>query len=150
MANNSYKWVQGGFTLIELMIVVAIIGVLAAIAIPAYQDYVIRAKVSEGITLTSGAKMAVSITFSSTGVLPSNNIDAGVSLASSIKGNNVSQVEVVNNGIVVVTYSGPAGSPLDGTTLALVPHTENAKVVRWTCGSATSTLEKRYRPVNCR
>ncbi len=83
---------QQGFTLIELMIVVAIIGILAAIAIPAYQDYTIRAQVSEGLSLAGGAKAAISEFTMDTGRFPSNNVTAGVSAATEITGKYVSDV----------------------------------------------------------
>ena len=97
---------QQGFTLIELMIVVAIIGILAAIAIPAYQDYTIRAQVSEGINLASGAKAAISEYFMDSGALPGSNGDAGLEAAANITGNYASNVAVGGNGVVTVTYSG--------------------------------------------
>ena len=97
---------QQGFTLIELMIVVAIIGILAAIAIPAYQDYTIRAQVSEGINLASGAKAAIAEYFMDKGALPLNNAEAGLEAAANITGNYASSVTVAA-GVVTVVYSGP-------------------------------------------
>ena len=85
---------QQGFTLIELMIVVAIIGILAAIAIPAYQDYTIRAQVSEGLNLSAGAKAAISEYFMDTGVLPTTNASAGLEASGNIRGNYVTSVAV--------------------------------------------------------
>jgi type IV pilus assembly protein PilA len=101
------KKVQQGFTLIELMIVVAIIGILAAIAIPAYQDYTIRAQVSEGINLASGAKAAIAEYFMDTGAMPSTNAAAGLENEANIRGNYVSEVLVQGAGVVQVTYDGP-------------------------------------------
>ena len=101
---------QQGFTLIELMIVVAIIGILAAIAIPAYQDYTIRAQVSEGLNLSGGAKAAVSRVLPRPGRFPySTNAVAGLDVATNIIGKYVSQVAVGNaNGVITATYSSTA------------------------------------------
>ncbi|HEX2139136.1 MAG TPA: pilin, partial [Woeseiaceae bacterium] len=105
------KKVQQGFTLIELMIVVAIIGILAAIAIPAYQDYTIRAQVSEGLNLASGAKVAVAEYYQNNGAWPSCNDlatcadNAGLPAATTITGNYVSQVAVGANGVITATFS---------------------------------------------
>jgi type IV pilus assembly protein PilA len=138
--------IQKGFTLIELMIVVAIIGILAAVAIPAYQDYTIRAKVTEGLSLASAAKTSVSEYFSSKSSLPTTNTDAGLAKATSITGNNVSGVQVGTSGVITVTYSG---NPIVGSTLFLTPKTAAGKV-QWSCTSSTATLEKKYRPSSCR
>src|SRR5210317_2144897 len=94
---------QQGFTLIELMIVVAIIGILAAIAIPAYQDYTIRAQVSEGLNLSGGAKAAVTEFYQDRGIMPTDNTEAGIAAFGEIQGNYVSQVQV-EDGIITVTY----------------------------------------------
>ena len=135
---------QQGFTLIELMIVVAIIGILAAVAIPAYQDYTIRAKVTEGLSLASAGKTAVSEYFSSNGTLPDTNTNAGLAQPDSIAGNSVDKVEV-SNGVIVVTFSGPTA--IKASTLQLTPQTAGGKVV-WDC--RTGTLEGKYRPSSCR
>ncbi|HFA8094786.1 TPA: pilin, partial [Neisseria gonorrhoeae] len=90
---------QKGFTLIELMIVIAIVGILAAVALPAYQDYTARAQVSEAILLAEGQKSAVAGYYLNHGKWPKNNDEAGVASASSIKGKYVQKVEV-NNGVV--------------------------------------------------
>jgi type IV pilus assembly protein PilA len=139
---------QQGFTLIELMIVVAIIGILAAIAIPAYQDYTIRAQVSEGINLASGAKAAIAEYFMDSGALPGSNGEAGLEAAANINGNYVQSVTVGANGVVTVDYSGPeVNAQILGQTLTLTP-TTNAGSVSWTC--ASGTLAPKHVPSACR
>ena len=137
--------VQQGFTLIELMIVVAIIGILAAVAIPAYQDYTVRAKVTEGLSLASAAKTAVSEFFATNGSLPTTNSAAGIAPALSINGNDVNSVTVSPTGSVVVQFSGNA--PLNLTTVVLSPDTTDGRVA-WDCTGGT--LDDRYRPSSCR
>jgi type IV pilus assembly protein PilA len=115
------------------MIVVAIIGILAAIAIPAYQDYTIRAQVSEGLNLSAGAKAAVSEYFMDRGVLPLNNAEAGIATqATQIQGNYVSQLNVAA-GVITVTYSNAAPQSanlaINGSTLTLTPNTANPGAV---------------------
>ena len=137
---------QQGFTLIELMIVVAIIGILAAVAIPAYQDYTVRAKVTEGLSLASGAKTSVAEFFSSEGTLPTSNAEAGMSQAASIRGNAVKQVLVTNAGAIQITFSGP---PIEDALLELVP-TDNGGQLTWECGGGATDLASKYRPSSCR
>lgn len=127
--------VQQGFTLIELMIVVAIIGILAAIAIPAYQDYTIRAQVSEGLNLAAGAKAAVTEFYQDRGNMPANNVGAGLSTAGQIVGNYVDQVTVAA-GLITVRYSNTlpqkANTAINNATLILSPIT-NAGSMDWNC-----------------
>ena len=140
---------QQGFTLIELMIVVAIIGILAAIAIPAYQDYTIRAQVSEGLNLAGGAKAAVSEYTMDRGVFPTNNDDAGLSAAGTITGKYVSQVAVAD-GVITVTYGNEAHSTLTSATLTLTPTTQ-AGSVEWDCdGSQGTVIADKHLPAACR
>ena len=139
------KQVQKGFTLIELMIVVAIIGILAAIAIPAYQDYTIRSQVSEGLTLAAAAKAAISESFAQTGNAPANRITAGLGATDTptdTNGNYVSQLKVTN-GVIEITYSSTApnraNTKINGSTLTLVPYTSIDGSVSWKCRAVGST-----------
>ena len=141
------KKMQKGFTLIELMIVIAIIGILAAIAIPAYQDYTIRSKVSEGLNLAGAAKLAISEYYDSLGTLPTNNTLAGIPASTSITGTYTSTVAVGAGGAVTITYNGNVGGTANGTFITLSP-TTNTGSVSWSC-TAGDTPDK-YRPANCR
>ena len=139
---------QQGFTLIELMIVVAIIGILAAIAIPAYQDYTIRAQVSEGLNLAGGAKAAVSEYTMDRGSWPDTNAIAGLSDAGDIQGKYVGQVEVVD-GLITVTYGNDAHTTINGANLMLSPVT-NAGSVEWICSSSDDSIADKHVPAACR
>jgi len=130
------KKVQQGFTLIELMIVVAIIGILAAIAIPAYQDYTIRSQVSEGLTLAAAAKAAVSESFSNRGVAPADRTAAGMTaLATDTSGKYVTQVAIAN-GTITITYGNDANAAIAAETLSLTPYESPDLSVVWRCGLA--------------
>ena len=137
--------VQQGFTLIELMIVVAIIGILAAVAIPAYQDYTVRSRVTEGLSLASAAKTSVSEYFSSNNAYPPTNASAGLPTAASINGNSVTSVAVVN-GLITITFNATI-PPAAGVTLTLSPTTA-AGAIKWNCTGGT--LLAKYRPSSCR
>ena len=142
------KKVQQGFTLIELMIVVAIIGILAAIAIPAYQDYTIRAQVSEGLSLSGAAKAAVTEYYQDRGTLPNTNTLAGLPASNTIAGDYVSDVAVGANGVITVTYSGAeAHALISGDTITLTPNT-TAGSVNWVCDS--TTIADNHVPAACR
>jgi type IV pilus assembly protein PilA len=138
---------QQGFTLIELMIVVAIIGILAAIAIPAYQDYTIRAQVSEGLNLSGGAKAAVTEYYQDRGVVPGDNTIAGLAAASSIRGKYVSQVSV-GTGVITVTYGLSAHALIGGSTLTMTPDTQYAGSVGWICAGVD--IVAKHLPAACR
>jgi type IV pilus assembly protein PilA len=138
---------QKGFTLIELMIVIAIIGILVAIAIPAYQDYIVRSKVSEGLNMAGAAKLAVAETYDSVGDFPDDNSAAGLPTSTSITGNYVSEIAVVSN-IVTVTYnSSVGGNPTANLTNMVLTATATAGSMKWVC---TGTMSNKYKPANCR
>ena len=133
---------QGGFTLIELMIVVAIIAILAAIAIPAYQDYTTRAKVSEGLGMAASAKSAVTEYYTSIGSFPDDNSTAG--LAGTISSNYVRNVQVSSGGIITVSMNG---TNLGASGNIVLTPSANSGSITWNC---TSTLDNKYVPANCR
>ena len=152
------KKVQQGFTLIELMIVVAIIGILAAIAIPAYQDYTIRAQVSEGLNLASGAKVAVAEYYQNHGTMPTCNTgcatDAGLAPGNTITGNYVNGVNVGANGVITATFSNAApftaNADINGASLTLTPGTGGGSV-DWTCaGLGALAANPQWLPSSCR
>ncbi len=160
------KQIQKGFTLIELMIVVAIIGILAAIAIPAYQDYTIRAQVTEGLNLASAVKAGVSETFANTGAWPADLTAAGGNAQVPPSGKYVASV-TVTTGTITITYGVQANQVITGLTVGLQPKISANNDVIWVCGyhtappgaldptsgaapPPTNTLPPKYLPQNCR
>lgn len=137
-----------GFTLIELMIVIAILGILLAIAIPAYSDYTVRARVSEGLNVATATKTGVSETRLSTGTFPTNNLTAGVSLT--ISSTYVTSVVVGDLGTILITYNNAAQKIPElgaGNTIILIPTFSNG-TVRWEC--STGGVVSKFRPARCR
>ncbi|WP_133127996.1 pilin [Legionella nagasakiensis] len=137
---------QQGFTLIELMIVVAIIGILAAVAIPAYQDYTLRARVTEGLNLAAAAKLAVAETAISNGALPANQAATGYPGLTAATP-NVTSITIAGDGTAAITITYAAAG-IAGNTLILTPTLQANGEVTWICTGGD--LNDRYRPANCR
>ncbi|MBH5891651.1 pilin [Neisseria meningitidis] len=156
---------QKGFTLIELMIVIAIVGILAAVALPAYQDYTARAQVSEAILLAEGQKSAVTEYYLNHGTWPSNNNSAGVASSSKIKGKYVKEVEVKNGVITATMLSTGVNKEIQGKKLSLWAKRQDGSV-KWFCGqpvtraaatdadvtaaNGTNKIDTKHLPSTCR
>ncbi|HGO7299039.1 TPA: pilin, partial [Neisseria meningitidis] len=132
---------QKGFTLIELMIVIAIVGILAAVALPAYQDYTARAQVSEAILLAEGQKSAVTEYYLNHGEWPANNSSAGVASSSEIKGKYVKEVEVKNGVVTATMLSSGVNKEIQGKKLSLWAKRQDGSV-KWFCGQPVKRANK--------
>lgn len=133
---------QKGLTLIELMIVIAILGILISIAVPAYRDNIVRARVAEGLNLAQTAKIAVAETAMVTHSLPDSQADTGYISPKSTT--NVKSITVGSKGVIIITYTEIAGNG----TITLIPTLQPSDELSWTCDGGT--LERRYRPSSCR
>ncbi|HEZ6574690.1 TPA: pilin [Neisseria meningitidis] len=158
---------QKGFTLIELMIVIAIVGILAAVALPAYQDYTARAQVSEAILLAEGQKSAVTEYYLNHGEWPKNNTSAGVATSTDIKGKYVKEVTVANGVITATMLSTGVNKEIQGKKLSLWAKRQDGSV-KWFCGQpvtrndtttdaaitaandATKKIDTKHLPSTCR
>lgn len=145
--------IQKGFTLIELMIVIAIVGILAAVALPAYQDYTVRAKISEGMARASEAKTAVTEYYSSTGTVPiAANISNVFNTAGAGKVSQVSWTTSGSTGIEVTFLTTAAGiTELGSSNVLLVsPVSRSNGIIVWKCGAGGTTVAAKYRPGSCK
>ncbi len=141
------KTKQQGFTLIELLVVTSVIGILASIAIPSYQDYTIRAQISEGLVLSAGAKLALAEHYVMSGDWPNNNVKAGLANQNNITGKYVKSVRVKDN-VIIFMYGNDANKVISNKKVNLTAIFDLG-IVRWSCASA-GVIEDRHLPSACR
>lgn len=135
-----------GFTLIELMIVVAIVAILATVALPAYQSYLVRTQVAEGFSLAVGAKEAINAYYADHGVFPNGNLAAGMAQPASVRGKFVRSVAVNNAGEISVLFGSSANAKISGESLVLTV-TDNGGSLNW---NYCTGIDSKYLPSACR
>jgi type IV pilus assembly protein PilA len=135
------KTTQKGFTLIELMIVIAIIGILAAIAIPAYQTYTIRAQVAEGASLASGLETSFAENYANTGVAAGTNAAVGIPAANVISGTYVQSVALMAPGQIKVTYGANANAKINALTVIYTAYASANGDITWVCNAGPSEVK---------
>ncbi len=149
---------QGGFTLIELMIVVAIVGILASVAVPAYSDYTVRAQITEGVSAAAAAKTSVADYYYANGELPTSNAEAGLGPDTTYATDVIKSISIqdgsatdVDAGTVVVSFNAFGGDLTNEAALAFIP-SELDNSLTWTCSANAGggNLPEQYAPANCR
>ncbi len=139
------KTKQGGFTLIELMITVAIVGILAAIALPAYEDYVIRGQVSESMSMSGGLQTEIADSYAMKGVLPATSYDLQ---SQSMPSGKYSYVNNIQNGLIIIRFKPTANAKLSTALVGIEAVPTATGEIYWKCGSFS--IAKKYLPSSCR
>ncbi len=148
MFNNMlYRRGQAGFTLVELMTVVMVVAILAVIAIPLYNDYTVRTKITEGLGIVATVKTSVSEYFYSSNVLPESNSTVGTS--DTLSSPYVANVQVGANGVITISFNAASGVP-DGDVIVFVPATTASGVLAWSCNGVGTTVPDHLLPRECR
>lgn len=144
---HKMKKAKQGFTLIELMIVVAIIGILALIAMPAYSRYLVRAQVAEGLNLTGPLKVGVADYYEQNGIFPANNAEAALETPANYTGSYVTSISV-NGAVISILYGNNAHAEINGSSIT-VTASSNLGSMSWTCATA-GVISETYLPSSCR